>query len=159
MLTNKCPHSCWDTAWGHTRTFVMLMKSDPSLVGNLVPYTESPHRSLESQSPQGNAGWEGHILTHSQGRPSCGHSPVYDCLIGGDWLFLLCHHILLEFSHCFYIKACIWMKGNRRRNPKEPMLPWQAKGFEVKPLRKLYHSSVLWYLPWGHYFRPCISFN
>lgn len=98
MLSIRSPHPCWDTAWGHMRTLVMLAKSDTSLVRNLTPYTESLHRGLESWPPQGSAAWEGSMLTHGQCRLSCGHSSICDCLTGGDWLFLLCHQMVLEFS-------------------------------------------------------------
>lgn len=55
----------------------------------------------------------------------------------------------------FYIKACVWMKGNRLSNQKEPILPWQARGckiwsregkaigFEVKSWRKWRHVFII----------------
>lgn len=118
MLSNKWPHPCWDETWGHRKTLVMLAKFDTSFVKIPMLYSESLPRSLESWSPQGRAACGGSMLTHSQGRLSCGHLSLHDCLTGGDWLFLLCHQdvtgILSTWKHMFECRRIDWVPQKRQ---------------------------------------------
>lgn len=115
-------------------------KSDMSLVGNPTPYNESLHRGLESWPPRGSAAWEESTLTHGQCRLSRGHSSICDCLTGGDWLFLLCHQMVLEFSdfgstskHAFEWREIDWVTKKSQFYPGRPEDAKYGAG-KAKPL-------------------------
>lgn len=116
MLSYKWPHPCWDTAWGTWELWSSFQNLTQVWWETLGPTSKSPHGSLESWPPQGSEAWEESMLTHDQCRLSSGHSSIHDCLTGGDWLFLLCHQMVLEFSdfgstskHTFEWRGIDWV--------------------------------------------------
>lgn len=146
----QVPHPCWNTTWGTWRLCSCLWNLIEAQCETLLLILNHCMEAVESWLPQGSTTWEGRMLTHGHHGPSRGHSAVCDCLTGGDCLFLLCQPDATEILRLwFYIKARIWMKGNRLSNQKEPALPWVAKickmlsgaskaiEFEVKPRKNV----------------------